>query len=176
MKNLLLDSLKKESILKGEFVLSSGEKSNYYIDARISTLSSISLGYIADIFYKEIIEQNLNIVGGPSIGADPIVGAILEKASRDKNSFKGFLVRSADKEHGTKKKIEGPDISNKKVVIVEDVVSTGGSILRTIDELDQINCKVELILSIVDREMGAKEKFLESKISYNPIFKISELL
>ena len=59
MKILLLDSLKKESILKGEFVLSSGEKSNYYIDARISTLSSISLGYIADIFYKEIIEQNL---------------------------------------------------------------------------------------------------------------------
>jgi Orotate phosphoribosyltransferase len=93
MKNLLLDSLKKESILKGEFVLSSGEKSNYYIDARISTLSSISLGYIADIFYKEIIEQNLNIVGGPSIGADPIVGAILEKASRDKNSFKGVSVK-----------------------------------------------------------------------------------
>ena len=66
MKNLLLDSLKKESILKGEFVLSSGEKSNYYIDARISTLSSISLGYIADIFYKEIIEQKFKGVGNTS--------------------------------------------------------------------------------------------------------------
>ncbi len=176
MKNLLLDLLKKESILKGEFVLSSGEKSDYYIDARISTLSSVSLGYIADIFYNQILDRNLNIVGGPSIGADPIVGAILQKASLDHNSFKGFLVRSSDKEHGTKKRIEGPDISNQKVVIVEDVVSTGGSILRTIDHLEEINCEVVLILSIVDREMGAIEKFLKKEIDYNPIFKISELL
>lgn len=176
MKNLLLDLLKKESILKGEFVLSSGEKSDYYIDARISTLSSVSLGYIADIFYNQILDCNLNIVGGPSIGADPIVGAILQKASLDHNSFKGFLVRSSDKEHGTKKRIEGPDISNQKVVIVEDVVSTGGSILRTVDHLEEINCEVVLILSIVDREMGAIEKFLKKEIDYNPIFKISELL
>ena len=85
-------------------------------------------------------------------------------------------MRSSDKEHGTKKRIEGPDISNQKVVIVEDVVSTGGSILRTIDHLEEINCEVVLILSIVDREMGAIEKFLKKEIDYNPIFKISELL
>ena len=90
MKGLLLDSLKKDSLLKGDFTLSSGEKSNYYIDGRTSTLSSDSLGYVADIFYKQIVESNLNIVGGPTIGADPIVGAILYRAHLDNNFFRGF--------------------------------------------------------------------------------------
>lgn len=176
MKDLLLNSLKKDSILKGDFVLSSGETSNYYIDARINTLSSNSLGYVADIFYKQITEANLDIVGGPSIGADPIVGAILYRAYMDKFVFKAFIMRSNEKEHGTQKRIEGPDISNSSIAIVEDVVSTGSSIMKTVEELKNRGCSIKLILSIVDREMGAIERFLKEGLEYRPIFKISELL
>ena len=97
MKNFLLDYLKKYSILKGDFTLSSGEKSSYYIDARLTTLSEDSLGIITDIFYDKILEKKLKFVGGPTIGADPIVGAILNKAYSEGNSLKGFLVRSGEK-------------------------------------------------------------------------------
>ena len=176
MKNKLLVYLKENSILRGDFTLSSGEKSSYYIDARVSTLSSVSLGYITEILYDEIVKSKLEFLGGPTIGADPIVGSILHKSYLDNGNLKGFLVRSSDKKHGTKKTIEGPDISNCSVVIVEDVVSTGGSIIKAIDELDKKGATVELILSIVDREMGAKEKFKLQGIEYKPIFNIRELL
>ena len=176
MKDLLLSSLRKNSILKGDFVLSSGEKSDYYIDARTSTLSAESLGCIADIFYQQIVEADLNTLGGPSIGADPIVGAVLHRAYLDKKHFKGFLVRSGEKHHGTQKIIEGPDISNTSVAIVEDVVSTGISIIKTVAQLQDQGCSVKLILSIVDREMGAVERFLKENLEYRPIFKVSDLL
>ncbi|NSW88332.1 orotate phosphoribosyltransferase [bacterium] len=176
MKNFLLDYLKNHSILKGDFTLSSGEKSSYYIDARISTLSAESLGIITEIFYDKIIQKNLKYVGGPTIGADPIVGALLAESYSKGSPLKGFLVRSGEKKHGTKKVVEGPSIKNSKVVIVEDVVSTGGSILAAIKEVEKEGAKVDLILSIVDREMGAIEKFSELKIQYSPIFKISELI
>jgi orotate phosphoribosyltransferase len=176
MKNFLLDYLKKNSILKGDFTLSSGEKSNYYIDARISTLSSESLGIIAEIFYSKISERGISFVGGPTIGADPIVGAILNKSYSNNEDLKGFLVRSGEKKHGTKKIIEGPNIENSQVAIVEDVVSTGGSIQSAIKEIEKQGSKVVLILSIVDREMGAVEKFANEGIEYIPIFAISELI
>ena len=176
MKNFLLDYLKKYSILKGDFTLSSGEKSSYYIDARLTTLSEDSLGIITDIFYDKILEKKLKFVGGPTIGADPIVGAILNKAYSEGNSLKGFLVRSGEKKHGTKKIIEGPLLNNSEVAIVEDVVSTGGSVLSAIKEIESQGAKVDLILSIVDRDMGAEEKFSELNIEYSPIFKISELI
>ena len=176
MKNFLLDYLKKNSILKGDFTLSSGEKSNYYIDARISTLSSESLGIIAEIFYSKISGRGIRFVGGPTIGADPIVGAILNKSYSINENLNGFLVRSGEKKHGTKKIIEGPNIENSQVAIVEDVVSTGGSIQSAIKEIEKQGSKVVLILSIVDREMGAVEKFANEGIEYIPIFAISELI
>ena len=125
---------------------------------------------------KEIINKNISHVGGPTIGADPIVGAILNKSHSEGTFLKGFLVRSGEKKHGTKKVIEGPDLGNSNVVIVEDVVSTGGSILSAIEEIEKQGSKVTLILSIVDREMGAVEKFAEKDIEYIPIFTISELI
>ena len=91
-------------------------------------------------------------------------------------NLKGFLIRSTDKDHGTKKIIEGPIIENATITLVEDVVSTGGSLLKAIDRLENQGLKVNNILSIVDREMNAKSKFLERNISYNPLFTVSELI
>ncbi len=176
MKNELKKYLTQLSIIKGDFILSSGEKSNYYIDARLCTLSSKPLSIITSIFYQKIIQFNINYVGGPTIGADPIVGALLQKASDEKYNLSGFLARSTDKKHGTKKLIEGPDIESKDVVLVEDVVSTGGSLIKVIEELKNLKCNVNAILSIVDREMNAEKKFKDLNINYYPIFKVSELL
>ena len=89
MRNRLLYLLQRDAYRRGDFTLSSGEKSNHYIDARISTLSSESLGIIAEIFYSKISERGISFVGGPTIGADPIVGAILNK-SYSKNKVNMF--------------------------------------------------------------------------------------
>ena len=86
------------------------------------------------------------------------------------------MVRSIDKDHGTKKIIEGPTIENATITLVEDVVSTGGSLIKAIDRLEDQGLRISNILSIVDREMNARSKFLERNISYNPLFKISELI
>ena len=176
MKDQLKSFLKKFSILKGDFTLSSGEKSSYYIDARICSLSSEPLSIISSLFFKKIKELNINYVGGPTIGADPIVGAILNKAAHEKYSLNGFLVRSTEKGHGTKKTIEGPSTENKKVIIVEDVVSTGGSIKKAINNLENNGCEIIMVLSIVDREMGAIKMFKDTGIPYEPLFRISDLL
>ena len=85
-------------------------------------------------------------------------------------------MRSSEIGHGTKKTIEGPSIENKKVIIVEDVVSTGGSIKKAINNLKDNGCEIIMILSIVDREMGAIKMFKNIDIPYEPLFKISELL
>ena len=151
-------------------------RDSYYIDARICTLSSKPLALISKIFFDLIKKSESTYVGGPTIGADPIVGGILVCAAVENYNLKGFLIRSTDKDHGTKKIIEGPIIENATITLVEDVVSTGGSLLKAIDRLENQGLKVNNILSIVDREMNAKSKFLERNISYNPLFKISELI
>ena len=176
MKNELKQYLKDLSILNGEFTLSSGEKSNYYIDARVCSLSSAPLNLISKIFYNIIKDRGINFVGGPTIGADPIVGGILIQSALDNYNLNGFLVRSSDKEHGTKKSIEGVSIKGKSVILVEDVVSTGGSLIKAIEKLRSQDSKVNSILSIVDREMGADSKFLDMGIDYLPLFHISELV
>ena len=175
MKDELKKYLEELSILKGDFTLSSGKKSDYYIDARICTLSSKPLAIISKIFFDLIKKSKSTYVGGPTIGADPIVGGILVCAAEENYNLKGFLVRSIDKDHGTKKIIEGPTIENATITLVEDVVSTGGSLIKAIDRLENQGLKISSILSIVDREMNARSKFLERNISYNPLFTISEL-
>ena len=156
MKDELKKYLEELSILRGDFTLSSGKKSDYYIDARICTLSSKPLALISKIFFDLIKKSESTYVGGPTIGADPIVGGILVCAAVENYNLKGFLIRSTDKDHGTKKIIEGPIIENATITLVEDVVSTGGSLLKAIDRLENQGLKVNNILSIVDREMNAK--------------------
>ena len=173
---LLKKYLEELSILKGDFTLSSGKKSDYYIDARICSLSSKPLALISKIFFDLIKKSKSTYLGGPTIGADPIVGGILVCAAEENYNLKGFLVRSIDKDHGTKKIIEGPTIENATITLVEDVVSTGGSLIKAIDRLEDQGLRISNILSIVDREMNARSKFLERNISYNPLFTISELI
>ena len=176
MKDELKKYLEELSILKGDFTLSSGKKSDYYIDARICTLSSKPLALISRIFFDLIKKSESTHVGGPTIGADPIVGGILVCAAEENYNLKGFLVRSTDKDHGTKKIIEGPIIENSSITLVEDVVSTGGSLIKAIERLENQGLKVNNILAIVDREMNAKSIFLKKNISYDPLFTVSELI
>lgn len=169
--------LKNKSILKGDFTLASGKKSNYYIDARLTTLDPEGVNLISRIFLDEIKKNpEIKVVGGPTMGADPIVGATIALSHELGKSLSGFLVRKEEKGHGTGKIIEGNLKEGDKVAVVEDVVTTGGSVFKAIDAIEKFGAKVEKILVVVDREAGGEELFKEKGYELFSIFKVSELL
>ena len=176
-KKKLGEILKERSILKGEFKLTSGKTSDYYIDGRLTTLDSEGLSLIGEIFLEEILKDpEISAVGGPTMGADPIVGSVLTHSGLKKISLNGFLVRKEEKRHGTEKLIEGNLNKGDKVAVVEDVVTTGESILKSIYAIEKAGAEISKVLVIVDREEGGERKFRELGYEFYSIFKISDLL
>ena len=173
LKRILLEN----SILRGKFTLASGKESDYYIDARLTTLHPEGVSLVADIFLGEIKRDPLIVtVGGPTMGADPIVGSLLSTSQREDYPLRGFLVRKQEKGHGTGKLIEGNLKPGDNTAVVEDVVTSGGSVLTAIDAVRNAGAVVRKVLVIVDREEGAAQKLGELGIDFYAIFTISELL
>ncbi|MBI2485476.1 MAG: orotate phosphoribosyltransferase [Deltaproteobacteria bacterium] len=184
--------LKENSILLGKFKLSSGKESDYYIDARLTTLHAEGVYLVGKIFLDEILkDSDIQAVGGPTMGADPIVGSIIALSYQSVGaalkpvptlgevkgrSLRGFLVRKEEKQHGTGKLIEGNLRAGDKVAVVEDVATTGRSILKAIDAVENEGAWVKKVLVIVDREEGAREKFEDMGYEFFSIFRIKELL
>lgn len=161
--------LKEKAVKIGEFTLASGKKSDFYIDCRKVTLDPSGAKLIGKIILQKIKSLNADAVGGLTLGADPIVGALITLGN-----IPGFIVRKQEKEHGTKQKIEGLIEPGWKVVIVEDVATTGSSALQAIQAVESIGAKVVKIIAIVDREEGSKESL--KNYDFDPIFKKSELM
>ncbi len=129
----LIELFRQHALQFGEFQLASGRKSTYYLDGRLITLHAEGLRLIAEGVLETLADVDFAAVGGMSIGADPIVGGVLAVAAQRGRSLVGFLVRKEVKEHGTKRTVEGPVQPGSKVVIVDDVMTTGGSSLQAID-------------------------------------------
>ncbi len=169
--------LKENSILLGKFKLSSGKESNYYIDARLTTLHPEGVYLVGKIFLDVISKDSeIQAVGGPSIGADPIVGSILSLSYQSGYPLRGFLLRKEEKKHGAGNLIEGNLRLGDKVAIVEDVATTGGSILKAIDAAKGAGTVVKKVLVIVDREEGARKTIEKMGYEFFSIFTIGELL
>lgn len=177
LKSKLLALLKKEALKKGEFVLSSGKISNYYLDGRIITLTPEGAYLVANIILELIEGKGVNAVGGPTLGADPIVGAIAALSHIKKIPLKTFIVRKAAKEHGMQRQIEGPGLKKgDKVILVDDVATTGKSLVEAKDALDKMGVNVLETVVIVDRDEGAKENLAKAGIKLEPIFSRSDIL
>ncbi|NIP37810.1 MAG: orotate phosphoribosyltransferase [Candidatus Dadabacteria bacterium] len=176
-KQRLKEILQEKSIMRGEFTLASGKKSDYYIDCRLTSLDAEGAYLVGKIILSEIIKNSEIVgIGGPTMGADPIVGSVIAQSHVIGKKLNGFLVRKEEKKHGTAKLIEGNLNKGDKVVVVEDVVTTAGSVIKAIKVVQEFGAVVETVYVIVDREEGGEEKFQELGITYNPIFKIHELL
>lgn len=175
LKQKLLVLLKKEALKRGRFVLSSGKISNYYLDGRIITLTPEGAYLVASIILEMIKNEDIDAVGGPTLGADPIVGAIAALSHIKQTPMKTFIVRKATKEHGTQRQIEGPALKEKsKVILVDDVATTGKSLVEAKEALDKIGVVVTRSIVIVDREEGAKENLAKAGLKLESIFKIED--
>ena len=177
LKKELLEELKNNAFFKEKITLSSGKVSDYYIDCRLVTLSAKGAFLSGRIILEMIKNERICAIGGPSLGADPIVGAIASLSYLDKNPINTFIVRSVPKTHGKMRHIEGPPIkSGSKVILIDDVATTGKSILQAIELLKGDGIKVEKAIVIVDREEGAAESLAKENCSLIPIFKASDFL
>ena len=168
--------IKRDAYAEGKFLLSSGKISNYYIDCRKVTLSSEGAYFAAIVILDLIKNRKIDAVGGPTIGADPIIGAVsVLSLIRHKRPIKAFLVRKSAKSHGLKRQIEGPALGKgRKVVVIDDVATTGGSLIDTISCLRKKGIKVDMVITLVDRNEGAREKLKKAKCKFVSVFNIKD--
>lgn len=177
-RDKLKQILKNKSVLHGNFTLASQESSDSYIDARITALHPEGVNLISKIFFDEITkDKEIEAVGCPeSVGGNPIVGAIVFTSSVENAPLRGFIVRKKRKDHGTRKIVEGEPINGSKVVMVEDVINTGGSVLKAIEQARKEGAEVDRVLCVIDRGENTEEVFEEKGYKFFSIFKSSELL
>ena len=166
----------RRSIRKGDFTLVSGRKSSYYINGKMTTLHSRGLYLSAMLLLDSFAGNDYDAFAGPVIGADPIIGALLSLSAERGIEREGLLVRKEAKGHGTKRQIEGNITEGMKVLILEDVVTTGGSLLKAADAVVKEGGTIAGIHVLVDREEGAAEKIAEAGYEFRSLFKVSELL
>lgn len=173
-KLLLKKLIKQKAIKKGNFVLSSGKTTDFYIDGKQITLHPDGAYYTAKIILQKINGLNVQHIGGLTIGADPIAIAV-SLLSRDTDSpVTAFIVRKEQKAHGLQKEIEGIITPNSNVVIVDDVITTASSTLTAIKAVEKIGCKVVKVVCLVDRQEGGAEAL--QGYEFDPIFTKEELL
>ncbi|HEX6090242.1 MAG TPA: orotate phosphoribosyltransferase [Gemmatimonadales bacterium] len=154
LERLLLE----RSVQRGEFILSSGLKSSYYLDCRPTTMSAEGLALVGQLGLDAIrrVGWKPDAIGGLTMGADPVAYAVAAASWGSPPPIDAFSVRKEAKGHGTKRQVEGNFRSGFQVVVVEDVITTGGSALQAIEVLRGAGAQILGVLAVVDREQGGK--------------------
>lgn len=156
MKEELRLLLEKEALFKGEVRLSSGKISNFYIDVRRVSLSSRGIYLLSHLFWQLVKDERLDAIGGPTLGADPLVAGVCLLAHENKRTLGGFLIRKNPKEHGRQQLLEGKElVTGSRVVVVDDVATSGASLVKAVEMLQNEKIHVVKTLVVVDREEGA---------------------
>lgn len=158
------------------FKLASGKESPYYLDCRKITLYGPTYKLIGELFWEALRAFPIEGVAGMSIGADPIVCAILSSAQAEGVNLEGLLIRKEPKKYGTAKQIEGHFYPHMKIALVEDVVTTGGSLMKAIEACERENLEIVKVLSLVDREEGGKARLKEAGYELFSFFTLSEII
>lgn len=169
LKQKLIEMIKEKALLLGDFTLASGRKSNYYLDLRRLTLQSESASLLGKILFEMLEKVDYDAIGGPAMGAIPIVGAVLDHAGSKGKSLKGFFIRKEPKDHGTGKLIEGPVEEGDRVVIVEDTTTTAGALIRACDAASAAGLKIVKVIVVIDRLEGASENMKNAGYEYEAL-------
>jgi orotate phosphoribosyltransferase len=177
MRSRLKKILLEKSILTGKtFTLSSGKTSDFYVDARITTLDPEGAYLCGRLFLEMLKGFEVDAVGGYSIGADPIVTAISVLSFLDHHPIPAFIIRKEEKSHGTRKAIEGNFPDGGRVALFDDVVTSGGSLLKGISQIEAREGRVKVVMAVIDRQEGGKEKIESSGYPFLSIFTRKELI
>jgi orotate phosphoribosyltransferase len=176
-RDSLVRLLRERSVRRGSFTLASGRQSDTYIDARATTMSPEGLALIGPLALALIRESGWtpDAVGGLTLGADPVTYAISYASATSPPLVRAFTVRKEAKAHGTQRLIEGPYLEGDRVVIVEDVITSGGSALRAADAVRGAGGVVLGVLAVVDRHEGGQENIAKAGLSVVALVMAAEL-
>lgn len=176
-KKRLFDILKTQAFFKGDFTLSSGKKSNYYLDARLVTLSAEGAFLCGRLILELVKDKSPTAIGGPTLGADPMVGAVGAVSFLDRAPVKTFIIRKEPKGHGKGRMVEGPELTGlDRIVVIDDVATTGKAFIHSIDALAPDGLKPVVCACIIDRQDGAKEALAARGVELRSLFTAGEFL
>ena len=157
------------ALLQGEFTLTSGKKSDYYFEGKRLTLSPEGAYLTGKVVFDQLADADIDAIGGVAIGGYPMVAAVALVSHLEGKPVPSFIVREETKEHGTRRGIEGHLKEGSRVAIVDDVITTGGSVSRTIEAVEAANGKVVKIIVLVDRHEGGSDKLKKQGYDFTAI-------
>ena len=175
LRQLLLDLFCELAYKEGDFVLSSGQRSSYYINGKQVTLhpqGALAVGRLL----LSLLPSDTNAVAGLTLGADPIVSAVSVISALENRPIPALIVRKESKGHGTMAYIEGPTLpEGAQVVVLEDVVTTGQSAMKAVERLRNAGYKVEEVIALVDRQQGGVEFYQAAGLKFQAVFSIADI-
>ncbi len=174
-RDALIALIQRDALQYGEFVLASGKLASYYLDCRKVTLNGDGARWIGAGILQLLGDPLPDAVGGMAIGADPVTAAVITVASVNGRALRGFIVRKESKGHGTGRVVEGPVRPGDRVIMVEDVVTTGGSALQAIEHAEAFGLRVEGVIGVVDRLEGGAEAFARRGITLRTLLTVRDL-
>lgn len=176
LRQAAYDLINEKSFIRKPVVLSSGKHSNHYFDMKFTMLDPQGASILSELIFEKL-PQDVDYVGGLELGAVPLIGPIVMYSYQRGRPIPGIIVRKAAKQHGTQRLVEGAnDLTGKKIVVVDDVTTTGESAMKSIRALRADGAEVVLVISVLDREEGAEKLYRDEGLKFSPLFKASEFL
>lgn len=166
--------VKEQALVRGDFTLSSGIRSSFYFDLRMVTLSPEGAYLVGEEIFDLLAEAGAEAVGGLTLGADPIVSAVATASYFEGKPITAFIVRTQPKKHGRRLHIEGPLREGSKVAIVDDVITTGGSVFRAIEAVEAEGCQVVKVVVLLDRQEGGSERLRQQGYDFTALLRSNE--
>jgi len=168
------------AVVHGKVTLASGREADYYVDLRRVTLHHAGAPLVGQVLADKLAELGLgpdqvDAVGGLTLGADPIANALVHTAASRGQQLDAFVVRKQAKTHGMQRRIEGPEITGRRVVVLEDTSTTGGSPIAAVEAAREAGAHVAAVAVIVDRDTGAREKIEALGVGYHYLFTLADL-
>jgi orotate phosphoribosyltransferase len=176
----LQEIIRERSFGFGDITLASGRKSNFYFNLKPTMLDAEGAALLAELTLDALAGEAIDYVGGLEMGAVPLAGAIAQLSFMRGKPIQAFFVRKKPKDHGAKLSVEGlapgESLQGKRVVIVEDVTTTGGSAIKAVEAVRESGAEIVMVLTMVDREEGAADNFRDAGLNFRSIYKAAEFL
>lgn len=171
----LIEHIKNLAVVRGRVTLASGREADYYVDLRRVTLDGAAAPLVGSVMRELVADWEFDAVGGLTLGADPVAVAMLHDAARDGGRLDAFVVRKESKAHGLQRRIEGTEVAGRRVLVVEDTSTTGGSVMTAVEAVREAGGEIAGVAVIVDRGTGARERIEAAGLPYRYAVGLSDL-
>ncbi len=174
-RDQLIEHVRHLAVIHGRVTLASGAQADYYIDLRRVTLDGAAAPLVGSVMRDLVADWEFDAVGGLTLGADPVAVAMLHDAARGGGRLDAFVVRKESKAHGLQRRIEGTEVAGRRVLVVEDTSTTGGSVMTAVEAVREAGAEVVGVAVIVDRDTGARQVIEAAGLPYRHAIGLADL-